>query len=561
MRSNHSAPKPGPAQGGARKNRKKRRRRGPPGEGSSLAAVLSSSRPIDTTKSADTPLNREEAAAMRQHFRVLREFRRELRLKVNASEDLLLNGIRDPEHRGLCQHLLAKVDRASVLAAVERLDPAGAARLLEGVLGFAPQIEYVLLYLEAVKKTASQARATRALSQGLKQIDFSQVSSGQMRRVLDLIVELFDAGQHPHLLLGLLESRKFRTAFDESVADLPEPLARLVVPLRAVQEQVLHAKPGRGGTAELLSGVGLLLKANEEVLVRYPADIRRKLFEIGLLACEEHEQQAHRSLRALVDSFPAPDRTQSELGITLARHLLAAERDEEARKLLNALADRYPDFQLPGRWLAALDMPRVGRFSLADRSPPSGKAAGSARLQALFLATMRPAWIWIAEGRLEQPAASAAELHGRLCLPGVVPLLGSGRSEQGRFYYAVPSAGQKLNRALGRKSEPAFHTVLRICGECAALLGSLAAAGVMLPDARLERFDLEGESRLWLVDLQGAVQGDVNSAGKSHVELARGFFRAVLERSRQGNLSGRLLRAVEEAPDCAELARIPHRPL
>ncbi len=496
---------------------------------------------------------------MRQHFRVLREFRRELRLKVNASEDLLLNEIRDPEHRGLCQHLLAKVDRTSVLGAVERLDPAGAARLLEGVLGFAPEIEYVLLYLEAVKKSDSGARATRALSQGLKRIDFSQVSSGQMRRVLDLIVELFDARQHPHLLLGLLESRKFRTAFDESVAELPEPLARLVVPLRAVQQQVLHAKPRQGEEGDLLRGVELLLGASEEVLVRYSPDIRRRLFELGLRACERHEQLVHRSLRALVESFPATDRTQSELGMALGRHLLGAARDEEARRLLNALKDRYADFQLPRRWLAALEAPRAGRFALTDRRAEAGGPGGGGRLTAVHLDTMRPAWIWIAETGLEPAAARAAGLHDRLCIPGVVPLLDSGKDGEGRFYYAVPVAGQKLNRALGRKgAEPAFHLVLRICGDGAAILAALASAGVALPDARLDRFDLEGESRLCLVDLQGAEPGDADSAGKSHLELARGFFRAVLERSRNRGADPRLLRAIDRAGSLADLGRIPY---
>ncbi|MEE8201438.1 MAG: hypothetical protein V3R29_09755, partial [Candidatus Acidoferrales bacterium] len=63
-------------------------------------------------------------AALREHFRFLRENRKELRLKVNAAEDLLLNGVREPTHRGVCQHLLGKVERGAVLSAAERLAPA-----------------------------------------------------------------------------------------------------------------------------------------------------------------------------------------------------------------------------------------------------------------------------------------------------------------------------------------------------------------------------------------------------------------------------------------------------
>src|SRR6185503_5214921 len=138
------------------------------------------------------------------------------------------------------------------------LEPAQATRLCEGVLRISPNIDYLLLYLDSVRRSASQEQAVAALAEALERIDFIELSQGQMRRVLDLIVELFDARQLPQMLLALLEGNAFRKAFDASVAQLPEALATIVVPLRAVQAVVLHAERNRFGVDMLERGVELL---------------------------------------------------------------------------------------------------------------------------------------------------------------------------------------------------------------------------------------------------------------------------------------------------------------
>ena len=55
---------------------------------------------IDSSKPADVPLTPDEVAEMRVHLRFLRRHRKTLRLKLNATEDLLVNGAREPTHRG-----------------------------------------------------------------------------------------------------------------------------------------------------------------------------------------------------------------------------------------------------------------------------------------------------------------------------------------------------------------------------------------------------------------------------------------------------------------------------
>ena len=144
------------------------RRRGRGGRRPSNRAARVLSKPtesVDLDKNADEPLTKQEAAVLRDHFRFLRENRKDLRLKVNANEDLLLNSVREPVHRGVCRHLLGKVERSNVLAAAERLEPARSAKLLAGVIGFSSDIEYVLLFLEKVKLSSSSAEAAAALSE------------------------------------------------------------------------------------------------------------------------------------------------------------------------------------------------------------------------------------------------------------------------------------------------------------------------------------------------------------------------------------------------------------
>src|SRR5690606_38781563 len=72
---------------------------------------------------AEEPLTEDEVRHLKEAFRFLKDHRSVLKLRVNASEDLLLNGKRDPTHRGVCQHLLSKVEKVKVLGASERLPP------------------------------------------------------------------------------------------------------------------------------------------------------------------------------------------------------------------------------------------------------------------------------------------------------------------------------------------------------------------------------------------------------------------------------------------------------
>jgi hypothetical protein len=511
---------------------------------------------VDLDKNADEPLTTQEAAVLRDHFRFLRENRKELRLKVNANEDLLLNGVRDPVHRGVCRHLLGKVERSNVLAAAERLEPARAAQLLAGIIGFSSDIEYVLLFLEKIKQSHSPKDATAALSQGLQRIEFDTVSSAQMQRVLRLMIEVFDEKERPALLLGMLESASFRNAFDKSIADLPEALSHLVLPLRAAQAVILHGEPNTLDSGALGDGVNLLLELDSKILLRHSAEMRQRLFDFGLQSCGAPDHRLHDRLKMLLRNFPTSDPKSGERGIALAAHLIAANSEADARQLLQTMARAIPDFDTPTRWLGILDAERLDRIALLEQPSDRMDALGQHKQRAgIWLETMRPVWVQIA--RLDGIASheETVGLLGEFAVPGVASVLESGTTKAGEPYFVVANAGESLDRALTENAGLELSAALRACHEAVGLLNALAAVGVQLPDVKLARFTLERSGALLLTDLAGARRVDPDVRGGFHFELARSCCTDVLNRARRYIVPAEVSSVVSDSKTCAELAR------
>ncbi len=257
------------------------------------------------TPTVEEPLTAHEIARLKVHFRFLKEHRNLLKLRVNAAEDLLLNGVREPSHRGLCNHLLAKVERSRVLTVSQTMPPAEAVRLLGGVIRFAPEIGYILRYLECVKLTSSQAQAGAAVTEALKQIDFSALSAAQMRQLVALIADVFAERDLPIFLFSLLYDEPFRTALDRSLDGFPEVLGRMVRPLRALHEVIANTSsknarnrerrdPKNVDLQDLKAGVALMLDVNPMSLVELSEGTRKRLFYLG---CETLRTQARNSRR------------------------------------------------------------------------------------------------------------------------------------------------------------------------------------------------------------------------------------------------------------------------
>jgi len=512
-----------------------------------VVAQAVTARPVvGQDKWVEEPLSEREVAVMRQHLRFLREHRKVLHLKVNAQEDLLLNEARPPTRRGVCQHLLAKVDRSRVFAAAERLEPAAATRLVEGVLRISPDLDYLILYLDCVRRSASQQQAVLALSEALEHLDFSSLSAVQLRRLLELIVEVLDERQRRQVLLALLSGQGFRDAVDRTHTDLPPALSDWVVPLKAVHSVVLLGKGSGTSSASLEQGVRALLEGDPRTLLSYPNKVRRRLLELGAQASGATGLLAE-NLRRLLDSFKQDEREHGQLGTELARAWLAAGDEPRARDLLQALVKQYPSYQLPRRWLAALAAPRCGPLALIE--PPAPDAGAVERGSGLWLETLQRVWIYAAPAESAQYRALVDLWQGLTC-PSVAPVVYSGRHSDGRDYLAV----RRIGRRLDARFKPAHErAVFSLCWQLSALLGALARFGVALPDAELGRFEVCEAGRLWLVDLRGAERADAEAR---HLELARARCSEILALADRWIFPEPLITRVREASSSSELARV-----
>jgi hypothetical protein len=516
--------------------RKRRRRRKPPGgkpKDTAPQQALRGSR-IDAAKPVDQPLTGPEIAEMKRHLRFLASHRKALRLRVNAAEDLLLNGAKEPEHRGTCLHLLGKVDLASAESAVTRFeDPQARVELLAGIVRFSSDLGILLLYLESLAETSSKRQAAGAFSHAVARIDFATVSDARMRRLLELVATIFDGHERVQVLFGLLQSESFRTTFERSADALPESLAELFVPLSCVHEVVFAGRHNTKGSELLEKGIALLLEAPDEALRAYPLAVRERLLEKAVRLAHD-EGLRDRASRALLDSLPDESRAFSNLGMLRAAELLRRHDDDEARKILNRIRSAHSGFLLPARWLSALAAPRVARLALVQperdekpeprdekeqeagerrgrrrrRRKPAEDAAPQAHeglREAFWLDAQQHVWLRTGEAGSGDHFGEEVNIQRGLPMSGVLPVACSGTADDGTPYVASPAFAFPLTRLLSRgrwRRDHAFGLAM----QGVQLVHSLAVAGVELPDLDPKRF-MAQDGRvpaLWLADFTGA---------------------------------------------------------
>lgn len=508
-----------------------------------VAAPLQSLAPAKplADKLADEPLSAGEVAEMKEHFKFLRQHRKLLKLRLNATEDLLLNGVREPSHRGVCQHLLAKVEKDRVLTVTERLPPGEAAKLLAGVLRFAPEVSYVLRYLECVSDASSQPEAAAALVHAVRRIRFTETSSAQVRQILTLIVSVFPREELPVLLFNWLYHGGFRQAIDRASETLPVELAEIVVPLRAAH-QVLNEEggpaPSRNG--EAVRGLRLLLRARVANLAELSERVRRRLFEGGLDVAG-HEPTELAALDGLLKHLKwRVEQDRSHALVRLASAHLASGDEAGASALLQEHPPSGDQAALAKRWLRALGGARIGPIALDERGPHRTRRQAPHRqsedaapptdrwLRGFHVATQTQVRVRLGTPQQLAGYSSQVALWRSVLIPGVLrPLLAGEHGEQP--YVAVRAVGHGLlgtQRTTRSPSAAREHAI-----EACALLHALAKQGVCLPDAEPRRFSLDECGRVWLTDLWGATPGDVDVASIRHAELVVGLIEQLLGHS------------------------------
>ena len=515
--------------------RKKRRRRK---SHVSAAKIVETVTPTSAVapKPVEVALSAEETAEMRHHLRFLRQHRKLLRLRVNAAEDLLLNGVREPTHRGVCNHLLAKVDRARVESACDHLDPDARRRFLEGILRISPEIGYLLLYLESVKDSASRSEASTALARALRRLDFGQVSPAQMRRVLELVVELFDASERPRLLLKLLESSSFEAALRRSEASLPPALAELVVPLRAAQQVVIGEKT-QHDSSELWQGVALLLTATEQLLEELSLGAKRRLFELCLAHCHTRSDNALAYLRSAASAFPGNE----EIAQRAAAVHLRWGKVPEARGILQQLSKSGS--KTADRWIEVLDEPRLGRVALPPTSPKRRRNKSRFR-RGVDLYTLKAAWVRMGSASQADTFAASVQYHQQLVLPGIAAILEHGTTSEGRPYFAVEAVGNSLPDWLRKAS---IQQVVQASRCVVQLIHGLASQGLAFArQPALGQFSVDTCGRVWLCDLEG-----VGPAQGRHLDTTRSLLHLLVDG--RYTVAPEARKALSEADSCSSL--------
>lgn len=526
---------------GRRRRRRPKRKSAPP----SAAAVLSHASAEVTAEPAEVPMTPAEIARMKVTLRFLREHRHTLKLRVNAAEDLLLNGKREPTHRGLCRHLLSKLDRARVIAASERLPAGEATELMAGIVRFAPEIPYIVRFLQCVKASADPAQTAAALTQALERLDLSATSPAQLRDLLLLIVEVFPRAELPVFVFTLLDRPELRAAVARSLDALPESLAQLLGPLSALHGWIAHG-PGKrrraaasSSLAHVLEGAGLLLEAAPPSLAELPERLRRRLLELGsdarVVARGGGVAERLVALFRGLEYRDAPSRAAA--AAKLAAALLGGGREKLGRQLLADGLDGAPAGEPARRWLEWLGGERVGEVALSRRRPREDKRADGGAADAKgqqegwqrgwHVPTQRDVLVRIARRDAEALRAHA-ELERRALVPGLARVIAAElRPAQGTPYLAVAWHGPSLEGRLER-GDLAPERALECCVEAALVLNALALSGLELPDAAPRRFSLDAGGRLWLTDLWGVRQGGPQSLA-AHLELARALCRDVLD--------------------------------
>jgi hypothetical protein len=488
-------------------------------------------RRLDLQLPAAEPLSEDEVREMNEHLAFLRQFKGHLKLSLNAAEDLLINGARPPTDRGVCKHLLSKIDRKLVerTLAKEALknDVHLRSRFLAGVVRLNPEVSVLLWYLETLAHVADKRESARAFALTVDRIDFETVSTAQMSILLDVVAKTFADHDRVQALFGLLESESFSRALSRALPSLPEPIAEMFGPLSSAHRLVIGGEPLPLDEREIdrvSRGIKEWLAAPDRVLRSYPIEVRERFAE--MLMSELDLAAGMEIPRSLLDSLPHGGETYARLGLRRAEQLLLEHNDDGARALLSQIAEAHPKLTRVQRRLEALSWPRVGRVALRPESGP--QSHGFRLVRGLWLDASCFVWARIAPKEEAARIASEAAIQESLLLPGVTHALGHQTADDGRAYVLLAPGGRPLDLAWLAKSSLADLLLLAL--EATRILRSLAQAGLELPDAHVSRFLLErgGAVGLRLADLDRVQKREPAAAAIAHGRLAAAFAQAIL---------------------------------
>ncbi|MFN8544908.1 MAG: hypothetical protein U0807_12000 [Candidatus Binatia bacterium] len=495
---------------------------------------------LAATAPASEPLGPAEVAEMRQHLAFLRRWREALRIKLNAAEDLLVNGQREPTDRGVCRHLLGKLDRAVLDAAISReplrSDAAARARMLAGALRVTADDGVLLSYLEALAHVRVREEAAAAFAEAVGRLDFEALSPTRLARLLQVLLDTFAGHERVQVLFGLLGLPAFRRAFDAAAATFTGAVREAFGPLHALQARVGAGEDVGPPPALALAGLEQVLAAPDPAVRAYDEGLRTAMLEVALDPAVP-PALADRAASVLLPSLARAGRAHGRLALRRAAQLLARHADDRARAVLDELRCAQPGSRTADRWVAALDARRLGRVALDADVPAAGRLAPG-----FWLDGQRPVWVRTASADAAARLAGEAALHAVLAVPSVAVVVEQGVAH-GSPYVAVAAPGRPL--AAEPPSGP--RAALALAAAMARLLGAVALAGVVLPDADPGRFLHDAPAGPTLADLDGARRVPAEEATAAHARLAAAFATRALAGGALVRLPLEVAHAVERA--------------
>jgi hypothetical protein len=452
---------------------------------------------------------------MKEHLQLLQRYKKVLGLSLNAKEDLLINGAAQPSHRGVCLHLLGKVERPNVTRALERIpDAAARSRLLAGVVRFSDDQGVLLQWLESLSDSASRTAAAGALSTAVDRLDWASMSPARMERLLDVMATVFtEPHERADVVFGLLHSPSFRSTFEAAADRLPKPLAEVFSPLHAAFDAVVGGDGSNHPPAMIRKGVSILLSAPDSALQARPPAIRERLLRAAL-AAPPSDADADRAAGALLESLSDDPDTYRRMTLERVGELLRRHSDQRAEWHLKRLRGAQPNCAEAKELSLALGAPRLGRIVLGrpddwrpkppgHRGPDRTNRKQRGLQPGFWLDRLRP--VWLRAGGDKAKVAAEAARHRALSMAGLAPLLASGSDK--RPWLAFAQLGEPADEVLSG-GPPPLGPALILAAAGVRILGSLAVAGLRLPDARPHRFLIvRGDVPVLLLhDLSGAVE-------------------------------------------------------